>query len=498
MKQTLFFIPTQIFGVPLFGAGILFWCILIAGVVAILRSLINRKDFGDACFYTFITTLGIGVVRYIGPHLTEDGGFPIRGYGVFLTIAILVSGSLTIWRGKKLWNYPVDLLFSLLFVAAIFGIVGARAFYVAEYWHEYQMGSLRDMILNVINITNGGLVVYGSIIGGTIATIVYLYVKKTPIIATLDLLIPAVILGVSIGRLGCLMNGCCFGSPCDCPWAVTFPKGSPAYMQQITEGKIPLYGITLSPATSSTSEEENNLFSLKKKRVNLASEIPSKVIVSDVAKDSEAEHAGILPGDEIREIGFLNKRSSKDSDQPIDVSKIARYRIDCNAQVFYFFLNIWQENENQDVWLSLKNDKDSNASVRDVVFHPTSSKALPVHPTQIYSSINAFVIFCILLVVAKNVRRDGLVLGTAMLLYPINRFCLELLRTDEESFCGSGLTVSQCVSIGIILLGILVILKSLLSPPRRALEGFFPVADADLSETNFSINEKTDSPKENR
>ncbi|MGN0930748.1 MAG: prolipoprotein diacylglyceryl transferase family protein [Thermoguttaceae bacterium] len=424
--------------------------------------------------------------------MAETDGFPIRGYGVFLTIAILAAGSLTIWRGKKLWNYPVDQLFSLLFVAAIFGIIGARVFYVTEYWQDYQTGSLRDTILNVINITNGGLVVYGSIIGGTIAAMVYLYVKKTPIIATLDLLIPAVILGVSIGRLGCLMNGCCFGSPCEYPWAITFPNGSPAYMQQLTEGKIPLYGITLSPAELSSSEDESNLFSLKTKRLNLASEIPSKVIVANVSKDSEAERAGILPGDEICEIGLLKKSATNDSKEPLDVAKIDRYRVDCNAQVFYFFLNIWQEDEARDVWLSLKNKEVANAPVRNVIFHPTPSKALPVHPTQIYSSINAFIIFCILLVVAKYARRDGIVLGVGMLLYPINRFCLELIRTDEESFCGSGLTVSQCVSVGIIILGILVLLKTFLTPPRRALEGYFPIEE--VSNAN-SIDEKSNNVK---
>lgn len=492
MKQTLFFIPTQICGVPLFGSGILFWGVLIFGVIAILRSLINRKDFGDACFYAFITALGVGVIRFIGPHLAETDGFPIRGYGVFLTIAILAAGSLTIWRGKRLWNYPVDLLFSLLFVAAIFGIIGARAFYVTEYWQDYQTGSLRDTILSVVNITNGGLVVYGSIIGGTIAAIVFLFVKKTPIIATLDLLLPAVILGVSIGRLGCLMNGCCFGSPCEYPWAITFPNGSPAYMQQLTEGKIPLYGITLSPAEFSSSDDESNLFSLKTKHVNLASEIPSKVIVADVSQGSEAERAGVRPGDEICEIGLLNKNTANDSKGSPDVAKIDRYRVDCNAQVFYFFLNIWQEDETRDVWLSLNNKEDANAPARNVVFHPTPSKALPVHPTQIYSSVNAFIIFCILLVVAKYARRDGIVLGVGMLLYPINRFCLELLRTDEESFCGSGLTVSQCVSVGIIILGVLVLLKTFLTPPRRALEGFFPVEE--VSEAN-STDKKSDNAK---
>ncbi len=61
-----------------------------------------------------------------------------------------------------------------------------------------------------------------------------------------------------------------------------------------------------------------------------------------------------------------------------------------------------------------------------------------------------------------------------MILYPINRFCLELIRVDEESFLGTGLTVSQCVSLGLLAVGLALFAYLKSTPPRRALDGFFP------------------------
>ncbi|MGI6400868.1 MAG: prolipoprotein diacylglyceryl transferase family protein [Thermoguttaceae bacterium] len=487
MRQTIFYLPTQIAGYPLFGTGILFWAILIVGLITIFRSLVLRKNVGDAIFYALLTGAGLLVARYVGPNFSESEGFPVRGYGIFLTIAIATAGGVALLRGKKKWNYPSDILFTVLFVAAFFGIIGARVFYVAQYWHDYQYDNLRDTILAAINITNGGLVVYGSIIGGTLATIIYLLVKKLPMLATLDLLYPSVMLGVAIGRIGCLMNGCCFGGVCDLPWAVSFPPGSPAYLQQLEEGNISLFGITLAPAEDSKEEadDEKTLFSIKTNHANLISEIPTNVTIFSVDPGSAAEEAGIKPGDRILEMGVVPQgllNSEDAASSAFERRKIERFRAVNNAQVFFFFFNIWDEHSDDDVLLVLQSPnsddaKDQPAKVRNVVFHPTSAKALPVHPTQIYSSVNAFVIFLILLVIARFAKRDGVVVGWGFVLYPINRFFLELIRTDEGSFHGTGLTIAQCISVGVILFGAALLLWAYARPPKMALENFFPAED---------------------
>ena len=94
MRSTLFHIPTQIAGLPLFGEGILYWAILGVGLLAVVRGVLQRKSLSDVVFYALITALGMALMRFVAPSLLEADGFPIRGYGVFLTIAIAAAGGL--------------------------------------------------------------------------------------------------------------------------------------------------------------------------------------------------------------------------------------------------------------------------------------------------------------------------------------------------------------------------------------------------------------------
>ena len=534
MKQTLFYLPTEILGFPLFGAGLLFWAILILGAVAVLRALL-RKRSDDALFYATIAALGVFIVRVVGPRIAESGGFPIRGYGVFLMLAIAISTLLTIWRAKRRWNYPADAILGIVFVAAFCGICGARLFYVVEYWSDVRAATLGATLINIVDVTNGGLVVYGSILGGIAAVVAYLALKKLPILATLDLFAPALLLGVSIGRIGCLMNGCCFGGPCDAPWGVVFPTGSPAHQLQMEEGTISLYGLTLAlpdetaqPSQSAQNAESKDVLPLKGAHKNLATETFAPVYVAAVDSGSAAEEAGIVPGARLCELGLV-PRGLLAADARTRRAEIRRYRPENNAQVFYFFLHIWAGSPDFDVWAVLQDpptadqetpetaqtsqtaqttksetpgtaaataqtDKiKSTGKFREVVFRPAPSTARPVHPTQLYSSTTAFLLCLLLLGIARIVKRDGLVFASLLILYPINRFCLELIRVDEESFLGTGLTVSQCVSLGLLAVGLSLFVWLKATPPRRALDGFFPTSPTspDSPESNADADGKT-------
>ncbi|MBQ8363254.1 MAG: prolipoprotein diacylglyceryl transferase, partial [Thermoguttaceae bacterium] len=487
---------------------------LLLGAVSVLRSLL-RKRSDDALFYATIAALGVFVVRVVGPRIAETGGFPIRGYGVFLMLAIAISTLLTIWRAKRRWNYPVDAILGIVFVAAFCGICGARLFYVVEYWPDVRAATLGATLINIVDVTNGGLVVYGSILGGIAAVVAYLALKKLPILATLDLFAPALLLGVSIGRIGCLMNGCCFGGPCDAPWGVVFPAGSPAHQLQMEEGATSLYGLTLAlpaetaqPSQTAQNTESKDVLPLKGAHKNLATETFAPVYVAAVDPGSAAEEAGIVPGARICELGLV-PRGLLAADARTRRAEIRRYRPENNAQVFYFFLHIWAGSPDFDVWAVVQDPPtapetsenvpteksetsqpaDATAEtakiaqtgktaptgkLREVVFRPAPSTARPVHPTQLYSSATAFLLCLVLLGIARVVKRDGLVFAFLLILYPINRFCLELIRVDEESFLGTGLTVSQCVSLGLLTVGLALFAYLKATPPRQALAGFFP------------------------
>src|ERR1700733_7797402 len=99
-------------------------------------------------------------------------------------------------------------------------ILGARIVYVTTYWKQ----EFADQPFSeVFMIQHGGLVYYGGLIGATVAGMIYIHWKKLPLWKTADVFAPSIALGSVFGRIGCLLNGCCYGRPSDLPWAIHFP-----------------------------------------------------------------------------------------------------------------------------------------------------------------------------------------------------------------------------------------------------------------------------------
>jgi phosphatidylglycerol:prolipoprotein diacylglycerol transferase len=114
-------------------------------------------------------------------------------------------------------------------------ILGARTLYVITFWREEFAG---QSPLEILEVWRGGLVFYGGLIGASLSFILYTRLKKLPLWKGADILAPSIALGYVFGRLGCLMNGCCFGRPCDLPWAIRFPNQSFAWKHQHSLGLV--------------------------------------------------------------------------------------------------------------------------------------------------------------------------------------------------------------------------------------------------------------------
>ena len=114
------------------------------------------------------------------------------------------------------------------------GLVGARLFYCFQYW-----GHGINSPLDVLQYWKGGIVYYGGILGGAIAFLVYRHFRPFPLRPYLDVLAPAIMVGTLFGRLGCFLNGCCYGDVCTLPWAVSFPRYTPPWDYEIARGLIP-------------------------------------------------------------------------------------------------------------------------------------------------------------------------------------------------------------------------------------------------------------------
>lgn len=141
------------------------------------------------------------------PEICHLGFFTVYSYGLMLVLAFFVCTYLASLEAKKKGIDP-ESVFNLCFFVFIFGIIGARVFYVL-----YDFGFYLRYPLEIIMLQHGGMAWFGGLIFGSAAAIVFLKKNKLGLFKMLDLLVPFVALAQAIGRIGCLLNGCCYGRP---------------------------------------------------------------------------------------------------------------------------------------------------------------------------------------------------------------------------------------------------------------------------------------------
>ncbi len=153
------------------------------------------------------------------PILIKIGQFTIYSYGFFLAIAFLVSFFLVKAEVKRK-GFKTEITYDLILLAIIGGIIGARLNYVLS-----DLNFFRQRPLAIIGIGStglSGLVFLGGVIGGTIAILIYIWIKKLPVWKIGDIAAPALAMGAAIGRVGCFFNGCCYGVLTTLPLGVNF------------------------------------------------------------------------------------------------------------------------------------------------------------------------------------------------------------------------------------------------------------------------------------
>ena len=175
------------------------------------------------------------------PVAFQIGNFTIYWYGVLAASGFLfgfwVAGRRALREGVRS-EAIVDLAPWLLAGT----LIGARAWYVIYYWDSEFTGK---PVWEVFMIRRSGLVFYGGLIGASLATVFYSRLKGLPLWKIADILAPSIALGHSFGRVGCLMTGCCYGSPTPLPWAIHFPtehwsRGEAVHPTQIYESVLNL------------------------------------------------------------------------------------------------------------------------------------------------------------------------------------------------------------------------------------------------------------------
>ncbi len=424
MRQTLFYIPEIVFGMPLFGFGLLLTLWLV-GLFAI--GVINARQHSVANSLTALVPyalFGAAVIVFLMPRLAEPipgsepemAGLPVRGYGVLMFFAVTLAVTLAVYRASKR-GIPADYIYGLAVWLFIAGFAGARMFFVYQYRDQFQTNTWSEFLGEVVNIAGGGLVVYGSLIGALLAYAAFTWWHKLPPLVFGDIMAPAILLGLAIGRIGCLMNGCCYGGPCDYPWAIEFPQSSPPYMAQLNTG--------LSHGFHLTRKGEGDAN---------AGDATGRLQVAMVKPASRAADAGLKAGQVVTAINGKSLTGIAGA----TAMRIATEEIISTSTGSRLELAL--DDGSQVAWTG----------------DYAPERSLPTHPAQLYSSLNAFLLCGLILAIAPYQRRDGALLALTLTIYPVTRFLLEIVRQDEAAVNRFGFTISQSVSFGILAVGILL------------------------------------------
>ena len=240
MRSTLFHIPAHLGSLPLFGWGLLLAVWAVLGSIALAWTS-AREGISRAAAALGVPLAAAGAFILWGlPALDDGAGVPIRGYGVMLLVAAAAGTWLSIHRGRAV-GIDADTILALGMEIFLWGLVGARLFYVIEYHDQFFVPgrSLPAALGQVLNIAQGGLVVFGSLPTAAVAAWLFARRRGLDLLQLADVIAPGLLVGLAIGRAGCFLNGCCYGGPCDLPWAVRFPPESPPWLDQAARGLLP-------------------------------------------------------------------------------------------------------------------------------------------------------------------------------------------------------------------------------------------------------------------
>ena len=321
-----------------------------------------------------------------------------------LLATIFVIRKLSDRIGQPLTNK--DAITNGALYALIAGVVGSRIFYVVHHFEQFRGGP----ILDYFAIWKGGLELLGGVILAMIILLVYLLYLKLPVRRYLDIIAIAILLTLGCGRIGCLLNGCCYGKPADVPWAIRFPYGSLAYQSQA---------------------------------------------FPDYTRNRDKPHL-MLPDEYYGSV----------SENGVWIQAPSELKFQYNLK-------------SRDILTPAQKEAVTNGLYR----------CLPVHPTQIYDSLNAFFLCGILYLFWRyvgygsngkmprfRIGKPGGTFALMFIFYGPARIFFESLR-DDNPYEMNGLTISQLISIGLIVLGtILFVVFTFAKPDKVMLNNEKPVA----------------------
>lgn len=182
------------------------------------------------------------------PVICQIGPFTLRSFGLMAALGFLAAYFVVRRFSERIAGIPRDDSSQLLVFAMVGGALGARLAYVAEHWSAEFAG---QPVIEVFRFDRGGLMFYGGLGGAIVALACLARLRRCAFQDLIDLSAIALPLGHAFGRVGCFLNGCCYGRPAESLLCVQYPAGSEPWHAQLSGGLIPSTAIASLPVIPS-------------------------------------------------------------------------------------------------------------------------------------------------------------------------------------------------------------------------------------------------------
>lgn len=166
-------------------------------------------------------------------------GYSVHSYGLMLVLGLLLAIELAKFLARRSGLNPENFANAAI-LALVSGLIGARIAYVLQFHTEFTNGTFTENLWNAVNLTSGGLVYYGGFLLAFPTLVLYAIWKKIPLLRGMDIIAPCLMIGLALGRVGCFLNGCCWGqhTTLPAPIAVSFPYQSSPYVEDYQAGLV--------------------------------------------------------------------------------------------------------------------------------------------------------------------------------------------------------------------------------------------------------------------
>ena len=157
----------------------------------------------------------------------------VSSHELFVALAVLASAGSGLWWTVRGEGLPAGRTVLALLLLAVTVFAGGRLHFALTKWHLFEAAPWR-----ILRLSSGGLHAPGAILGAAAGACVIPRLLGLPLGRFVDGFSPAVGIGIALARLGCFLNGCCYGKRCAFPWAVTLGPESYPYRAQVESGLL--------------------------------------------------------------------------------------------------------------------------------------------------------------------------------------------------------------------------------------------------------------------